>query len=915
MPARRYGGIAKDSSGKPASRAQIAIKLKPELLQELPMRFQTNIVTNEKGEWSSLPLPADATQLLISQTAVSGADKPDVTQLDATQLQLAAQPQVQVMTGKVTIVAGANGVPMVNGGVLVLNGVPAAPAVAFRAVAPVAGQPGANANLPSPEQAVVLDLHHPWVDASKWERNAAPNVYGIDMARPDPRINLLDSAARTMSALKLSIPIDAKQYPIVTFRYHAQNTSDKTPYVLRLAHGSADSRQIVKFFKADDLKADGEVHELTADLRQQQVQDAIVEATIGLWSDDKPAWLDVVGLSFSAAPDGQAAQKIADDPEIKLKVSTLDGTPLAGARVSVDAERANFTRSAETNDKGEVSIKPLGNESQVHMARIEKTGYMTIDRAFDATATEFKSAPAVRYGGVALAESGQAAVGAQVTVRAKSGFLHDIGLANLPLAIVTTDEKGHWSTPPLPADASLLTIQCRVPVTGGDPVVSKLDADKSQQPNEPWPVLAAAQSDTAVRVATTAKQPVAVTHATAKPSMEPITAIVQKVDDTTTGLGWTGIDGDQLLVVLHPQPNKDQAAKIPLMDITELMLKKSSSSSSTSTPAATTRPANVLPNAGIALAGDDRLLGTVAGWSDKKLSMHPNIAPAGTIEVPVSSLRELWCGTADQIKKARAVKEEAGLEDIAFATKDDDVIAVHGIVIGIEGDALHFRYDNADRKIGLNRLVGIVMAKAEDAPPDDTMYESVQFVNDDQISGKLIAIEGKDLSMQTRAGASFRVPIDQIAKISIRNGRLVYVSDLKPAKVEQTPYFDRMMEYRIDKSLTGRPITLSDGTYAHGISVHSRCVLTYNLDGRFNEFKSKVGFLLPEGKVGDCVIRVLGDGKPLFEKLDARGDQIPADLKLNVAGVHELTLEVDYGRNDDVGDRVAWANAGCCAEK
>ena len=73
---------------------------------------------------------------------------------------------------------------------------------------------------------------------------------------------------------------------------------------------------------------------------------------------------------------------------------------------------------------------------------------------------------------------------------------------------------------------------------------------------------------------------------------------------------------------------------------------------------------------------------------------------------------------------------------------------------------------------------------------------------------------------------------------------------------------------------------------------------------------------MPEGKVGDCVIRVLGDGKTLFEKLDARGDQIPADLKLNVAGVHELTLEVDYGRNDDVGDRVAWANARLlCAEK
>ena len=91
--------------------------------------------------------------------------------------------------------------------------------------------------------------------------------------------------------------------------------------------------------------------------------------------------------------------------------------------------------------------------------------------------------------------------------------------------------------------------------------------------------------------------------------------------------------------------------------------------------------------------------------------------------------------------------------------------------------------------------------------------------------------------------------------------------------------------------------------------MHARCVLTYDLDGRFSELRSKVGFLLPEGKVGDCVIRVSGDDKPLFEKLDARGDQPPQDLKLNVTGVRELKLEVDYGRNDDVGDRVAFANA------
>ena len=53
---------------------------------------------------------------------------------------------------------------------------------------------------------------------------------------------------------------------------------------------------------------------------------------------------------------------------------------------------------------------------------------------------------------------------------------------------------------------------------------------------------------------------------------------------------------------------------------------------------------------------------------------------------------------------------------------------------------------------------------------------------------------------------------------------------------------------------------------------------------------------------------MIGDGKPLFERPDFRGDEPPADLDLDVSGVKRLTLEVDFGEGQDVGDRVVWAN-------
>ena len=471
-----------------------------------------------------------------------------------------------------------------------------------------------------------------------------------------------------------------------------------------------------------------------------------------------------------------------------------------------------------------------------------------------------KTMPAVKYGGVAKDANGKPLAGAQIAIKFKPELLQE-----LPMRFQTnivTNEKGEWSSLPLPADASQLIVAQTSRDSSEHPVVMQLEAAKLQLSAPPVAMAAAnATKAPATKPAESAPAP--------KSKIEPITAIVQKVDDSTLTLGWNGIDGGKIVGIIHPQPDKGETTAIALADITEIVLKRSSAFSPSSTPPST-RPANTLPNSRVTLADNDRLLGTITGWSDKKLSIHPTSATTDTIRLPVASLRELWCGTADQIKKAQALKEQAGLEDIAFATKDDEVIAVHGIVIGIDDDSLHFRYDNADRKIGLNRLVGIVMAKGEDPPADESLFEQIQFVNDDQISGTLTSLESKTLLMQTRAGASIKVPIDQIAKISIRNGRLTYLSDLKPTKVEQTPYFDRVLEYRIDKSLNGKPITLADGTYAHGISVHSRCVLTYDLGGRFNEFRSKVGFLLPEGKVGDCAIRVLGDGKALFEKPDAQ---------------------------------------------
>src|SRR5262249_23104825 len=105
------------------------------------------------------------------------------------------------------------------------------------------------------------------------------------------------------------------------------------------------------------------------------------------------------------------------------------------------------------------------------------------------------------------------------------------------------------------------------------------------------------------------------------------------------------------------------------------------------------------------------------------------------------------------------------------------------------------------------------------------------------------------------------------------------------------------------------PLRMNGQTYDRGLAVHSRCILTYDLNGKYSTFEALVGFddaAKGQGRV-DC--RVFADGKELYSNLDLRADGPPVKLALPVAGAEQLRLCVDFGRGQDTGDRVIWANA------
>ena len=79
----------------------------------------------------------------------------------------------------------------------------------------------------------------------------------------------------------------------------------------------------------------------------------------------------------------------------------------------------------------------------------------------------------------------------------------------------------------------------------------------------------------------------------------------------------------------------------------------------------------------------------------------------------------------------------------------------------------------------------------------------------------------------------------------------------------------------------------------------------------FRHFEALVGLDEQDGAGGSVRVRVLGDGKPLdlgtARAVTAKGG--PLAVRVPVAGVKELTLEVEFGDNGDVQDVVNWVDA------
>ena len=321
-------------------------------------------------------------------------------------------------------------------------------------------------------------------------------------------------------------------------------------------------------------------------------------------------------------------------------------------------------------------------------------------------------------------------------------------------------------------------------------------------------------------------------------------------------------------------------------------------------------PAAPSSGAWVYLAGEEKLFGKLERLDEQSLRLTTSWGDH--VDVPLARVAGIHFGLPDRKESPESFAKRLkarGAEDLLLArTKDGEVVAISGIMEGTDGDRLRFRYQDKSRTLPLALVEGLVMAsRPESAQP--AAPSQVFSLPGAVVSGRLKDLDTAVWKVETTWGQSLNLPAPEIQRVRFRGGEMTYLSDIEPSKVEETPFFGLRLPWRRDVNLLGEPLKVNGQGFERGLAVHSRCVLTYDLDGQYATFEAIVGFddaAKGKGRV-DC--RVFADGKELYADPDLRADGPPKVLTLPVSGAKRLTLHVDFGKGQNTGDRVIWADA------
>jgi hypothetical protein len=254
--------------------------------------------------------------------------------------------------------------------------------------------------------------------------------------------------------------------------------------------------------------------------------------------------------------------------------------------------------------------------------------------------------------------------------------------------------------------------------------------------------------------------------------------------------------------------------------------------------------------------------------------------------------------------------------DILF-TKTGDRSAGTLQSISSSGVVFHSQARDLDVTYALADVAGLWLIETEKPPAEpDRPFAAVLTSDGSSLRGEIQSLAEGVLSFKDLYAQPHKVAANQVAGLYMKNGRVVYLSDIQPSAVSEDANFirgaarmpsDLEFPWQRDRSARGTKLVLAGVDHRKGLGVRAFSSLVYPLGGSFKRFQATFGLDAVSRGLGSVTGEIWLDDKKVKE-IALKGTEAPQAFDLDVAGGKSLKLVVTWGGNGQ-SDFADWGSA------
>ncbi|HGY91694.1 MAG TPA: hypothetical protein ENK43_11040 [Planctomycetes bacterium] len=314
------------------------------------------------------------------------------------------------------------------------------------------------------------------------------------------------------------------------------------------------------------------------------------------------------------------------------------------------------------------------------------------------------------------------------------------------------------------------------------------------------------------------------------------------------------------------------------------------------------------------LWGGDRIFGEIQSSDFDSVVLKHSLL--GRLELPLDAVHQVMV-LSNAARRGDHLGEDAPKDrDVIFMRSGNSIDKLAGDLIRLKKSAAVFEWGSEESTFRFNedRVVAIRLAEEDVVARPQGLHAQVLLKDGSRFTGRFFRSQAGPFRLQSPLGFDVEIQENALVEVGFRGGDFVFLSDLEPVKVEETPFIQGDLAFGLhrDEGLRGGPPTISDEYFLKALCVHTRCAVTYRLDGRFESFVAAVGLdgLVADKDVpGSAAFSVLGDGRPLSPVTVMKAGEPARWISVTPLGdVRELTLLADFSENFHFNGWAVWGD-------